>query len=213
MNEEQVKAKLEQMKKTRKALTVVSTLVALVCIAILVVYNFVGVTFLKSELPGQVVSAADFSKGFAFPGWQVVYWGCGGQFIMQDNLFNPNPLTIIGTVGTILVLVVLTALYKKGKNKEKAIKEFIMAAFLVYSALVLGALIVPVSISAATSGGVYDFKNKYLLSATSSYTATAFATLTCVVLFAAAAIKIAIGAVLLKQRSFAQKNAPKKENA
>ena len=210
MNEEQVKAKLEQMKKTRKTLTVVSTLVALLCIALLVVYNFVGVTFLKSELPGQVVSAADFSKGFAFPGWQVIYWGCGGQFIMQDNLFNPNPLTIVGTVGTILVLVILTALYKKGKNKEKAVKEFIMAAFLVYSALVLGALIVPVSISAATSGGVYDFKNKYLLSATSSYTATAFATLTCVVLSAAAVLKIAIGAVLLKQRSFAQKNAPKK---
>jgi hypothetical protein len=210
MNEEQVKAKLEQMKKTRKTLTVVSTLVALLCIALLVVYNFVGVTFLKSELPGQVVSAADFSKGFAFPGWQVIYWGCGGQFIMQDNLFNPNPLTIVGTVGTILVLVILTALYKKGKNKEKAVKEFIMAAFLVYSALVLGALIVPVSISAATSGGVYDFKNKYLLSATSSYTATTFATLTCVVLSAAAVLKIAIGAVLLKQRSFAQKNAPKK---
>ena len=207
---EQVQAKLEQMKKLRKTLSTVTTIVAILCIALLIAYNFVGVTFLKSSLPGQVVSAADFSEGFAFPGWQVIFWGCGGQFIMQDNLFNPNPITIIGCVGTILVLIVGSALYKRFRNQGKAVDEFIMAACLLYSALVLGALIVPVSATAATSGGVYDFLNKYLLADNSTYTATGWAWLTFAVLAVAACVKICNGAFLLYQKSYAMKNAPKK---
>lgn len=206
----EIQAKLESMKKLRKTLSTVTTIVAVLCMAVLIVYNFMGVTFLKTSLPDQIVSAANFSEGFAFPGWQVIFWGCGGQFIMQDNLFNPNPLTIIGCVGTLLVLIVGTAVYKRFRNQGKAIDEFIMAACLIYSAFVLGALIVPVSTLAATTGGVYKFKETYLMGSTSSYTALPFAWATFCVLLLAACEKIFNGAFLLYQKSFAQKNAPKK---
>ena len=210
MDEKKVQQTLDQMKKTRKTLHTCTLIAALLAIAVLIVYNFMGVTFLKSSLPDQIVSAANFSDGFAFPGWQVIFWGCGGQFIMQDNLFNPNPITILGCIGTLLVLIVCSALFKRFRNQGKATLEFIMAACLIYSALVLGALIVPVSMTAATSGGVYDFLNKYLLANNTTYTALPFATATCVVLLLAAIVKIADGAFLLYQKSFALKNAPKK---
>ena len=208
--EQQVQAKLESMKKLRKTLTTVTTIVAVLCMAVLIVYNFMGVTFLKTTLPDQIVSAANFSEGFAFPGWQVIFWGCGGQFIMQDNLFNPNPITIIGDVGTLLVLIVGTAIYNRFRNQGKAYDEFLMAACLIYSAFVLGALIVPVSSMAATSGGVYKFKETYITSEHSSYTALPFAWATFGVLLCAACVKIINGAFLLYQKAFAQKNAPKK---
>ena len=210
MNEQQIQDKLESMKKLRKILGVVTTVVSLVSIALIILYIFMPVTFLKSSLPDQIVSAANFSEGFAFPGWQVIFWGCGGQFIMQDNLFNPNPVTIVGSVGTIIVLIIGMAIYGRFRNQGKAITEFVMSACLIFSALVLGALIVPVSISAATSGGVYDFKNSYLLADVSTYTALPFAFATCGVLMLAAAEKIFNGVFLLYQKSFAKKYAPKK---
>ena len=210
MNEQQIKDKLESMKKLRTVLALVTKVVALVAIVMIVVYNFMPVTRLKSSLPEQIVSAANLTEGFSFPGWQMIYWGCGGQFIMQDNLFNPNVLTIIGSIGTVIVLIVCTALYNRGKNKEKAIKEFVAAAMLIYSAFVLGFLILPVAAGAATTGGVYDFKNRYLLCETSVFSAMPYAVLTGVVLLLAAAEKVFNGVFLLYQKSFALKNAPKK---
>lgn len=206
----EVQAKLERMKKLRKTLGTVTTIVSVLCMAVLIVYNFVGVTFLKSSLPDQIVSAANFSEGFAFPGWQVIFWGCGGQFIMQDNLFNPNPLTILGCVGTLLVLIVCTILYNRFRNQGKATLEFVSAVCLVYSAFVLGALIVPVSTMAATTGGVYKFKETFLTSGTATYTALPFAWVTFVVLLLAAIEKVCNGAFLLYQKRYALQNAPKK---
>ena len=126
MDEQQIKAKLDGMKKTRKTLGTLSLIAALIAIVLLIVYNFMGVTFLQVKPTGGmssehvIFSMADFTDGFTFPGWQMVFWGCGGQFIMQDNFFNPNVVAIIGMVGTILVLIICTAAYNAGKNKAKA---------------------------------------------------------------------------------------------
>ena len=209
MDEQQIKAKLDGMKKTRKTLGTLSLIAALIAIVLLIVYNFLGVTFLKVDIPDQIISAADFTKGFTFPGWQMVFWGCGGQFIMQDNLYNPNPVAIVGMVGTLLVLIICTALYKKGKNQSKAVKEFISGGCLTFSACVLCFFIVPVSKLAATSGGVYDFQHKIIDNAT-AYNPTAIAILVGVILLICAAIKIYNGVFLLQQRAFAKKYAPKK---
>ncbi len=204
MNEEQIRLKLDSMKKTRRTLAKVTLAAAIVSMVVLVIYHFMPVTYLKSPV------GTDYEQGFAFPGWQMIYYGFGRQFIMQDHLFDPNPFTIIGIWATLIVLIVCTARYNIGRNKEKAIREFIMAIFLIYSALVLGALIVPVATSAATSGGVYDFKNQYLLNDASSFTAMPYAVITCVILLLAAIEKIGNGAFLLYQKSFAAKYAPKK---
>lgn len=204
MKENNAEVKLASMKRTRSILAKVTLAAALVSVAVLIAYNFMPVTYLKSP------AGTDYEQGFAFPGWQMIFYGFGRQFIMQDHLFDPNPLTIAGMVGTLLVLIVCTATYNRGRNRAKAVREFIMAAFLIYSALVLGALIVPAATTAATSGSVYDFKNQYLLNAASSFTPQPYAYAACALLFAAALVKIGNGAFLLYQKSFAAKYAPKK---
>ena len=206
MNEAQVTAKLESMKKTRKLLAKLTLVASLLSIAMLLAYNFLPVTYIKS------VTGSDFEKGFSFPGWQMIFLGIGRQYIPSDHLFDPNPFTIVGMLGTLIVVIVLTKRYNRGKNKEKAIKDFVMGGCLLYSSLVLGALIIPVSSAAATVGGLYDFKNQYLLNPTCSYTALPFATVTFLVLLCCALVKIGNGVFLLYQKSFALKNAPKKTN-
>lgn len=204
MNEEQIQEKLNSMKKLRKTLSKVTLIDALVSIAILLAYNFMPVTYLIST-PGS-----DFEQGFAFPGWQMIYYGFGRQFIPIDHLFDPNPITIVGMIGTLIVLIALTATYNKGRNQSKAIKEFIMAAFLLYSSVVLGAAIIPVATTAATSGSVYNFLNQYLLAPDTSFTPMAYAWVTFAVLLIAALVKIGNGTFLLYQKNFAEKHAPKK---
>ena len=204
MTEAQINAQLESMKKTRKLLSKVTLIAALVCIAVLLAYNFMPVTYLQS------IEGSDFEQGFEFPGWQMIYYGFGRQFIPIDHLFDPNPWTIAGMVGTLLVLIALTATYNKGRNQAKAIKEFVMAGFLAYSSVVLGFAIIPVATTAATSGSVYNFLNQYLLAPDTTFVPMAYAWVTAVVLVAAAAVKVANGAFLLHQKNFAAKYAPKK---
>ena len=203
MDNAQIQAKLDSMKKTRKTLSTVTLIVALVSIAVLLAYNFMPVTYLQS-IPGS-----DFEQGFEFPGWQMIYYGFGRQFIPIDHLFDPNPITIVGMIGTLIVLIALTATYNKGRNQAKAIKEFIMAAFLIYSAIVLGVCIIPVAMTAATSGSVYNFLNQYLLAPDTIFEPMAYAWVTFGVLLIAAIVKIANGAFLLYQKNFAAKYAPK----
>ena len=203
MDNAQIQAKLDSMKKTRKTLSTVTLIVALVSIAVLLAYNFMPVTYLQS-IPGS-----DFEQGFEFPGWQMIYYGFGRQFIPIDHLFDPNPITIVGMIGTLIVLIALTATYNKGRNQAKAIKEFIMAAFLIYSAIVLGVCIIPVAMTAATSGSVYNFLNQYLLAPDTIFEPMAYAWVTFDVLLIAAIVKIANGAFLLYQKNFAAKYAPK----
>ena len=209
MDEQKVQQTLDQMKKTRKSLQTLTLIAAIVAIVVLIVYNFMTVTFMQVTTPDTIISAANFTKGFHFPGWQMVFWGCGGQFIMQDNLFNPNPVAIIGMVGTLLVLIICTAAYKAGKNKAKAIKEFISCACLVFSALVLGFFIVPVAKLAVTSGGVYNFSS-YVNAADTTFRPDPFAIISGVIFLICAAVKFCNGCFLLKQRAFALKYAPKK---
>ena len=217
MDEQQIKQKLDSMKKTRKTLGTVTLIVSLLAIALLIVYNFMGVTFLQVKPSADSLSSdhliksmADFTEGFTFPGWQMVFWGMGAQFIMQDHLFDPNPIAIAAMVGTILALIICTATYKSGKNKAKAIKEFISGGFLVFAALVLGFFIVPVARMAATDGSVYHFKTEVILAEGASFTPTVFAIVAGVILLIFAAVKIYNGCFLLQQRAFAQKYAPKK---
>ena len=205
MNELQIRQKLERMKDIRRVLGTVTLIAALLAIAMLLAYNFLPVTYLKSP------AGTDYEQGFSFPGWQMIFYGFGRQYIMQDHLFDPNPINIVGMVGTLLALIVCTATYSRGRNVGKAVREFIMAAALLYSGLVLGVLIVQVATTAATSGGVYDFKNQYLLNPASSFTALPCAYLTSAVLWTAALVKLGNGVFLLYQKKFALAHPVRKE--
>lgn len=205
MTDNNALAKLERMKGIRKALSVVTLIAALVSIAVLLAYNFMPVTTLTGPAEMHFVGCP-----YDYPGWQMIFYGIGRQYIMQDHLFDPNPITIVGMLGTLLVLVICTATYNRGRNMGKAVREFIMAAFLVYSAIVLGALIVPVAYTAAIDGQTYGFRTNYLDNPACSFTAMPFATVICIALLLTAAVKAGNGAFLLYQKSFAAKYAPKK---
>ncbi len=209
MTEAEIKEKLDGMKKTRKKLRTLTTIVSLASIALLIAYNFLGVTFMQVSTKDTIISAANFTEGFTFPGWQMVFWGCGGQFIYQDNLIDPNPWAIVGMVGTILVLIICTATYKAGKNMTKAVKEFISGAFLCYSACVLSFFIVPLAMMFVTSGGVYNFAS-YVYDDGTLFIPTILCVALGVVLAVFAVVKFYNGAFLLKQKAFAKKYAPKK---
>ena len=207
MTEQQIQEKLAGMKKTRKTLGKVTLCVSILAIILLVAYNFIGVVFCKTEF-AQVICNVHFEQGYAFPGWQVVFWGMGNQYIMGGQLFDPNPLAIAAMIGTILVLIVCTAL-KKGKNKAKAIREFISAACLCFSALVLGFFIAPVSLMTATDN-LSQFRSNVLNVPGTIYNATAAAIIVGVVLLLFAAVKVYNALFLLKQKKFAAQYAPKK---
>lgn len=63
MNQAEIQTKLDGMKKTRKALSIVTMVTAIVCMAVLLAYNFMSVTYLKSPM------GTDYEQGFASPGW------------------------------------------------------------------------------------------------------------------------------------------------
>ena len=98
--------------------------------------------------------------------------------------------------------------YNNTRNKGKAIKEFICAATLIYGGIVLGNITTFAYFAATTKAD--NFKATYLDVAESSFTNLSYAKITMIVLFIVAVIKIANGAFLLYQKSYAQKNPVKK---
>ena len=202
MDEKQVREKLAGMKKTRKTLALCSLIAAVVAIAALIAYNLLGVAFCQNEEFGQTLAACDFAKGYTFPGWQVIFWGMGNQYIMGGHLFDPSPLGIVAMVGTLIVLIVCLALRNKGKNKSKAIKEFLSAGFLAYSAVILGFCIAPVALMTATNN-LSQFKSNVLDVPGTVFQGTAIAVVIGVVLLACAAVKCYYGLFLLKQKKLA----------
>ena len=204
MNEEQVIAKLDSMKKTRRLLSKVTLIAAIVAIVFLLAYNFMPVANLTVDTAGNTFEG----NGFDFPGWQLLYYGIGRQFIPDRNYFDPNPITIAALFLPLIALIVCARTYNFTRNKGKAIKEFICAATLIYGGVVLGSITTFAYFASTTKAD--NFRATYLDVAESSFTNLAFARITMIVLFLAAVIKIANGAFLLYQKSYAQKNAPKK---
>ena len=202
MNEQEIREKLAGMKKTRKTLSALALTAALVAIAALIAYNLLGVVFCQNEAFGQTLAACDFAKGYTFPGWQVIFWGMGNQYIMGGQLFDPSPLGIAAMVGTLLVLIICLALRNKGKNKSKAVKEFLSAACLAYSAVILGFCIAPVALMTATNN-LSQFRSNVLDVPGTVFTGTAIAVVIGVVLLVCAAVKCCYGLFLLKQKKLA----------
>ena len=204
MNEDQVLAKLDSMKKTRRLLSKVTLIAAIVAIVFLLAYNFMPVANLTVDTAGNTFEG----KGFDFPGWQLLYYGIGRQFIPDRNYFDPNPITILALFLPLIALIVCSRTYNNTRNKGKAIKEFISAATLIYGGIVLGNITNFAYFAATTKAD--NFRATYLDVAESSFTNLPYAKITMIVLFIVAVIKIANGAFLLYQKSYARKNAPKK---
>ena len=204
MNEEQVLARLDSMKKTRRLLSKVTLIAAIAAIVVLLAYNFMPVANLTVDTAGNTFEG----KGFDFPGWQLLYYGIGRQFIPDRNYFDPNPITIAALFLPLIALIVCARTYDYTRNKGKAVKEFICGALLIYGGIVLGNITTFAYFASTTKAD--NFRATYLDVAESSFTNLAYARITMIVLLLVAVIKIANGAFLLYQKSYAQKNAPKK---
>lgn len=198
MNEEQVLAKLESMKGTRRLLSKVTLAAAIIAIIVLVCYNFMPVANLTVDTAGNSFEG----KGFNFPGWQLLYYGIGRQFIPDRNFFDPNPITILAFLLPLIAMIWTMATYNTTRNKGKAIREFVCAVTLLYGSIVLGNITTFAYFAATTKAD--NFRATYLDVAESSFTNLPYAKITLVILLIVALIKLANGAFLLYQKKFAE---------
>lgn len=201
MRSTEVINKLEQMKKIRKVLLAVTLIAAAASLAVLIAFNFMPVFNLTTE------GTDKFGKGFDYPGWQAIYYGIGIQFIPGYYEFGFNIWTCLGMFVPLLSLIICTIMYRKGKNKRKAILEIIMAAALIFGALIL-VNCRELAVLVASNRGMNSFKDAYLLPAieAGTFKLLAFPKILCVVCLVSAAVKIGNGSFLLYQKAYAKKN-------
>lgn len=193
--------KLAQMKKIRKVLGVVTMIAMVASLLALVAFNFADVCNLT------VAGTDKFGKGFDYPGWQLIYYGIGIQYIPGYYEFGFNIWTCLGMFVPVLSLIICSVLYRGGKNKRKAILEFVMGVSLVFGALIL-VNCTKLAVLVASNEGMNSFKDSYLMPAVEAgtFTLSSYPKILCAVLLAAAVIKIANGAFLLYQKAYAMKN-------
>lgn len=198
MENTEVSNRLALLKKIRKILFAVSLCAAAVMFVVLVVYHFMPVMSLTIE---------KYPSGFGYPGYQAIYYGFGIQFIPNYVEFGFNIVMCIGMWIQILSLIVCTALMGKGKNRMKAIAEFITAACLVVGGMIL---LNCTSLAVNVAGNTNDFSAKLIAAIEKGdFVKTWYTYFTFAVCIVAALAKAAYGALLIYQREYARKNAQK----
>jgi len=203
--ETQVKEKLEQMKKLRKILVWASAIASVVVAVVLILFNFMPCTNLQLE------GSDKFQNGFSYPGWQLIYYGIGIQYIVGYYEFGFNIWTCLGMFLPLIAMVVCYLLYNKGKNKHKAIMEFVMAGCIIFGGIML-VLCGELSINVAGTQGLVNFRDTYLYPAIAyeTYTLLAYPIITFVVCLIVGLFKVFNGLFLLYQKSYGEKNIAKK---
>lgn len=193
--------KLGKMKKIRKVLTAATMIAAAVSLAMLIAFNFADVCNLTVE------GTDKFGKGFDYPGWQLIYYGIGIQYIPGYYEFGFNIWTCLGMFVPVLALIICTILYRTGKNRRKAVLEFVTGGTLIFGGLIL-VNCTKLAVLVASNEGMNSFKDAYLLPAieAGTFTLSVYPKILCVVLLTAAALKIANGIFLLYQKAYADKN-------
>ena len=198
---ENVKEKLEQMNRTRKFLWVLSLIGALAVLVMLVLFNFMPAARLT------VAGTDKFGSGFSYPGWQLIFYGIGIQYIPGYYEFGFDIITCLGLFVPFFAIIICTIMSKQGKNKRKAILEFVMAASILAGGIILfncrtfAALV-------ASNKGMNSFRDAYLNPAieAGTFDLLTFPKILLVVCIVVAVLKGLYGAFLLYQRDFAIKN-------
>jgi len=207
MTEQENLAIREKMAKTRKILFAVSLVMALASAVVLVLYNFMPVVNLT------VAGTDKFGDGLDYPGWQMIYYGIGRQYIPGYYEFGFDIFTCLGMFVPLIAMLVGAVQYGKGKNKKKAVLEFVMAGCLIFGALML-VNVRSFAVLVASNKGMASFKDSYLAPAieAGTFKLLTWPKVTCAVLLVTAAIKIYNGVFLLKQKAFAKANPLPKNN-
>ena len=84
MNQAEIQTKLGGMKKTRKALSIVTMVTAIVCMAVLLAYNFMSVTYLKSPV------GTDYEQGFV--DYLLSQWPTMLRRVEEERAKDPTPI-------------------------------------------------------------------------------------------------------------------------
>lgn len=197
-----VQTKLEKMKKVRKILLIVSVILSVAAFVTLILFNFMPVFNLTLK------GSDKFGNGFDYPGWQAIYYGIGIQYIPGYYEFGFDIWTTLGMFVPLLAIIVCYVIYRKGKNRHKAICEYVMGASLIFGGVIL-LFCGEFAINVASSAGMAAFDKTYLYPAIAAGTfrLLAYPIITCAVCVLAGIFKIINGSFLLHQRSYGMKNA------
>ena len=209
MEQSEFQSKMSRIKSFVKIGFIVSLILTVLCLLLLITFNFAGV-FTIQTLPGT-----KYENAFTYPGWQAIYWGVGEMIIQGYTEFTFNIFNFLGFLLPFLVIIVWLVMYLKsykvrGTNKKKAILEFVAAGLILFGGFMLFFCDKFAIMNAKNVKDSYqNYYTEYLLPAINgevSFQKTFFPVLLLIISILTALVKVANGCLLIFQKKFALKN-------
>lgn len=209
MEQSEFQSKMSRIKSFVKIGFIVSLILTVLCLLLLITFNFAGV-FTIQTLPGT-----KYEKAFTYPGWQAIYWGVGEMIIQGYTEFTFNIFNFLGFLLPFLGIIVWLVMYLKsykvrGTNKKKAILEFVAAGLILFGGFMLFFCDKFAIMNAKNVKDSYqNYYTEYLLPAINgevSFQKTFFPVLLLIISILTALVKVANGCLLIFQKKFALKN-------
>lgn len=209
MEQSEFQSKMSRIKSFVKIGFIVSLILTVLCLVLLITFNFAGV-FTIQTLPGT-----KYENAFTYPGWQAIYWGVGEMIIQGYTEFSFNIFNFLGFLLPFLGIIVWLVMYLKsykvrGTNKKKAILEFVAAGLILFGGFMLFFCDKFAIMNAKNVKDSYqNYYTEYLLPAINgevSFQKTFFPVLLLIISILTALVKVANGCLLIFQKKFALKN-------
>lgn len=209
MEQSEFQSKMSRIKSFVKIGFIVSLILTVLCLLLLITFNFAGV-FTIQTLPGT-----KYENAFTYPGWQAIYWGVGEMIIQGYTEFSFNIFNFLGFLLPFLGIIVWLVMYLKsykvrGTNKKKAILEFVAAGLILFGGFMLFFCDKFAIMNAKNVKDSYqNYYTEYLLPAINgevSFQKTFFPVLLLIISILTALVKVANGCLLIFQKKFALKN-------
>ena len=209
MEQSEFQSKMSRIKSFVKIGFIVSLILTVLCLLLLITFNFAGV-FTIQTLPGT-----KYENAFTYPGWQAIYWGVGEMIIQGYTEFTFNIFNFLGFLLPFLGIIVWLVMYLKsykvrGTNKKKAILEFVAAGLILFGGFMLFFCDKFAIMNAKNVKDSYqNYYTEYLLPAINgevSFQTTFFPVLLLMISILTALVKVANGCLLIFQKKFALKN-------
>ena len=209
MEQSEFQSKMSRIKSSVKIGFIVSFILTVLCLVLLITFNFAGV-FTIQTLPGT-----KYENAFTYPGWQAIYWGVGEMIIQGYTEFSFNIFNFLGFLLPFLGIIVWLVMYLKsykvrGTNKKKAILEFVAAGLILFGGFMLFFCDKFAIMNAKNVKDSYqNYYTEYLLPAINgevSFQKTFFPVLLLIISILTGLVKVANGCLLIFQKKFALKN-------
>ena len=209
MEQSEFQSKMSRIKSFVKIGFIVSLILTVLCLLLLITFNFAGV-FTIQTLPGT-----KYENAFTYPGWQAIYWGVGEMIIQGYTEFTFNIFNFLGFLLPFLGIIVWLVMYLKsykvrGTNKKKAILEFVATGLILFGGFMLFFCDKFAIMNAKNVKDSYqNYYTEYLLPAINgevSFQKTFFPVLLLIISILTALVKVANGCLLIFQKKFALKN-------